>query len=338
MCGLYLSVMRPNQEETDAMSDLPQQIVEAWDAVAQVQHHHFIDADERLEQARLLLSDAVVTLYDGFRGMVGEIDGQMEALQVGLHEDGEGIHDAVTQAQGVLRDLTSAMDALRERSELAAGRVSRMTDRIGAIFDLVRQVDQLSEDTSMLAINAALEAARAGPAGKGFGVVASEIRALSRNTKNLNAMIEESVLGAREDVEFVSDAIQKVVNEDCARALEAQQGAGVAVAQLQAAQMAIHDTMETVNASSRRVKEQADAAVRALQFEDMVGQLLTAVGKRIAAARDASAQRPTSTEDLEALQEALRRCLEDAAGAETEQALRNVVSQEDVEAGDVELF
>ncbi|VVO92858.1 Methyl-accepting chemotaxis protein McpG [Pseudomonas fluorescens] len=117
-----------------------------------------------------------------------------------LAEDGQQVVDRSIAAMNQLSSMLSASSSNIES-------LNSKTVNIGQILEVITSI---SEQTNLLALNAAIEAARAGEAGRGFAVVADEVRNLAHRTQEsaqqVHTMIEELQVGARESVSTMSDS------------------------------------------------------------------------------------------------------------------------------------
>ncbi|BCD88610.1 chemotaxis transducer [Pseudomonas solani] len=110
----------------------------------------------------------------------------------------------------VVGKTLDAMNALSTRIQASCGNIESLSGKtvdIGQILDVIKGI---SEQTNLLALNAAIEAARAGEAGRGFAVVADEVRSLAHRTQvsaqEIQRMIEELQAGAREAVGTMTES------------------------------------------------------------------------------------------------------------------------------------
>jgi methyl-accepting chemotaxis protein len=121
-----------------------------------------------------------------------------------LAEEGAGLVNQVVRA---IQDVGVQSGALKE----SMTRLDRQTEDIGAIMQVI---DDIADQTNLLALNAAIEAARAGEAGRGFAVVADEVRKLAEKTmtatKEVDAAIQSIRTGTHENVTATEQAVAAI--------------------------------------------------------------------------------------------------------------------------------
>ncbi len=175
------------------------------------------------------------------------------------------------QGREKVGQATDTMRVLGERVSVIAGQIVQLAERTAAIGGIVDAVNDLAEQSNLLAVNASIEAAKAGEQGRGFAVVAAEVRNLAEQSKRATqqirtilAEVQRATQGAvmateegtkrAEDGRFALEAAQTVI-EELALALEdsaskARQIAGAASQQAAGiSQMAT--ALETVSQSGR---------------------------------------------------------------------------------------
>jgi len=171
--------------------------------------------------------------------------------------------------------ITEEMDRIKQQMDAIADRVMNLSEQSQAIGEIIDTVDDLAEQSNLLAVNAAVEAAKAGDQGKGFAVVAQEIKSLAEQSKESTKRVR-SILS---DVQKATGATV-MATEQGAKAVDA----GVK----QAADAA--DAIHTLSASSEA------AAESALQIAASSQQQLVGVDQ-VASAMDSIKQATTQNVD-----------------------------------------
>jgi methyl-accepting chemotaxis protein len=178
--------------------------------------------------------------------------------------------EAASKGDLIVKDASVAMAELSaelDQASIVVGKLNQDSDNIANILDVIRSI---AEQTNLLALNAAIEAARAGEQGRGFAVVADEVRTLAARTQNsimeITSLIEHIQKGARDVVAVMTSSNNKstTVKQLTEQASQAYANITEAVNQLsninQQVALGAEEQTQVTHATSTNVERIADLA------------------------------------------------------------------------------
>ena len=126
----------------------------------------------------------------------------------------------------IVGEVQGEMGTLEQRVEQVSTRMEQLEERSRAIFSSAETVSRIAEQTNLLALNAAIEAARAGEQGRGFAVVASEVRELAELTAQATDEINHTVHAIHDDIQETVSGMERTraTARDSARRAESAVG------------------------------------------------------------------------------------------------------------------
>lgn len=220
-------------------------------------------------------------------------------------EQAEASSNSAQKARSLAESGSQAVQQTREGTETLRQQVSeiseqmvRLSDRTGEIDNISKLVSDLANQTNMLALNASVEAVRAGEHGKGFGVVASEIRKLADQSHKSGSKISELVNEIQKAIDaavMATDQGTKTVEESARIAQEMENA-------FQGVREAIEQVVENNQQSSLSAKQQAQAI-------EQVVSAMNELNKSSKQTADGISQIKSGTENLRNLAQDLQEIL-----------------------------
>jgi methyl-accepting chemotaxis protein len=157
--------------------------------------------------------------------------------------------ESATAGAIVVQETIAGMGLIAERVRRTAESVGTLGTRSEQIGDIIGTIEDIADQTNLLALNAAIEAARAGEQGRGFAVVADEVRALAERTTRATREISEMI-----------KAIQKETRDAVAAMEEGVIEVGKGTGSSRKSGLALEEIMEKINEVSMQVSQIATAA------------------------------------------------------------------------------
>ena len=147
------------------------------------------------DQVATAMHEMTATVQEVARNAEEASEASLAADQQAREGD-QVVGEAIAQIERLSREVSNSTEAM--------GQLQRESDKIGSVLDVIKSVAQ---QTNLLALNAAIEAARAGEAGRGFAVVADEVRSLAQRTQKSTEEIEELIAGLQTGTEKVASSL-----------------------------------------------------------------------------------------------------------------------------------
>lgn len=307
---------------------------------------------EKVDIISKIVADAVVSLSGSFTTLSQEAASQEllvhEIVDV-LHPSSEDDNsdEFVSETRTVLEYFISNITDVSRGGMTMVYTVNDIEKQMEAVNQLLAEIGSIADQTNLLALNAAIEAARAGEAGRGFAVVADEVRSLSTSSNTLNNKIKDVVENSKDNIAKAKKIVGEIAGKDMSLAMQHKVRVDEMLSVMDDKNHFIDSKLSDMQAITNKVEEGVSVAVRSLQFEDIVRQKCEQLNSHLQLVDGLCTETRDklsliSNDELAILKlEEIMKIFNDEINQVTEKARdihATTQSQNDMDEGDVELF
>lgn len=261
-----------------------EELLRRWMQVAQQQSDAALALRKQIYSVIQLTEQAAQTIASSFQAIINKATVQArEAMELLEGTQGAASMDGAPQS---LRDFIEVSD---ERLNKMADEVVRVANlsvqmvreldgvqsRAQAIDGFVLDVEKLADQTSLLALNADIEAARVGEFGRGFSVVAQEVRKLSQRSHEFSNRIREHLRGVKDGLNKTYGNMRSLSAEDKQQAFRIKDEVVKLTSSLESKNREVAETVGRINTISKEIAKDVENVIISLQFQDITSQKLT---------------------------------------------------------------
>ncbi|MBD4855110.1 methyl-accepting chemotaxis protein [Xanthomonas citri pv. citri] len=203
---------------------------------------------------------------------ISEIAASIEQVSRNSTESAEVAQRSVViaaEGAGVVRETIQGMDQIRDQIQETSKRIKRLGESSQEIGSIVELINDISEQTNILALNAAVQAASAGEAGRGFAVVADEVQRLAERTSSATRRIEGLVQTIQADTNEAVSSLEQTTSEVVSGARLAED-AGTALTEIERVSNALNNLIKNISIAAH---QQSAAATDITQTMGVIRQI-----------------------------------------------------------------
>jgi len=213
---------------------------------------------------------------------IGEIASSIEQVSRNSAESADVAQRSVViaaEGAGVVRETIQGMDQIRDQIQETSKRIKRLGESSQEIGSIVELINDISEQTNILALNAAVQAASAGEAGRGFAVVADEVQRLAERTSGATRRIEGLVQAIQADTNEAVSSMEQTTAEVVSGARLAED-AGTALTEIERVSNALNNLIKNISIAAQQQSSAASDITRTMGvIRQITGQTSQGAGQ-----------------------------------------------------------
>ena len=235
----------------------------------------------QVDTARVQTEDAITALTQRFSGLYAKLEAAVAASeQAAGGIGGEGgmvalLSRSEAELDSIIHSLKSAL-GVKDAMVAEVMQLARFTDELKK---MASDVGDIAAQTNLLALNAAIEAARAGEQGRGFAVVADEVRKLSTLSGETGKQISEKVDVINRAMASAMESSEDYARQDAEVVSRSEASIRRVLGEFHEAAQGLGGSAEILQRESRGIRDEISDVLVSLQFQDRVSQILGHVKK-----------------------------------------------------------
>ena len=236
---------------------------------------------KQIETARAETERSVIALVALFSGMAATLEATVRASgQAAEQLDGQGTGGIVSVVNQTSTELAQVVNSLKIAQQSRTSMVDE-TKYAEELKVMVEGVQQIALQMKILTLNGAIEAARAGEAGRGFGVLANEMRRLSGIAGDLGINMAKKMEIITAAFSTISREADERSGADASSVNRAEQVIDNVLTRFRTVTAQLSESAQSMQRESAGIRKEVSDALVALQFQDRVNQILAHVGENM---------------------------------------------------------
>lgn len=184
-------------------------------------------------------------------------------------------------ATGTVSTLLDQIVTVKDASVTLRANFEHIEDDFKEVVAYLKDINDINSQTNLLALNAAIEAARAGEAGRGFSVVADEVRSLSMRTDEFNEKIRSKISDTESKIKNSVSTLNVATDVEITTSQESKRSIEELWGELSSMHGIVEEQSGHIHSLSHNIQKLVHEGVLSLQFEDIARQLIEHINKRV---------------------------------------------------------